>query len=358
SLAIILFQIGNIGGLSIVLCALPSNFAERLTGRVYKGQLDRTSALETLPLSSFIFNYHPPFLLNMSSSIMWQNALNNPSPVTLHFDHSNTVNLECPHSPTSSIKGVFVRSRPSSIELSGPAAAEFLQFGMIGNTHGHVPFLQAPPASNRIPDATHSDTDFPEECSIRTVTPLICRTSDDDIENRPPPRASTERRTWPAVARLRSRVSGVFQHKRAAAPTAPPPSPTGATTTLLATNADSEISHIAPSSVRRTFSFSLRSRTSSISAKAKVPAAHTPVGNIARNRRVRRSRSFSGFTSMAHQVLAPIAEPEDMDEVALEAYQTARSCGRVWVYEREESGQREKNSAVEAMLERGVEGAW
>ncbi|KAJ7723485.1 hypothetical protein DFH07DRAFT_783527 [Mycena maculata] len=284
----------------------------------------------------------------MASTVTLQNALDLPSPVTLHFEDSNFA-LDCPYSPTSSLKGVFVHSRPNSMlasEIDLPS--EFGQFGMTGNTT--VPFIQAPPASNNSSVMPHAmrDRTSRDDCTIRTTastatTPVraVRRVEPDfdDEEDVPPIDATsqapqTRRRTWPSMEGLRSRVSGIFQHKHAALPAVPPPTP--------------ESLDVAPAPrAKRAFSFSLRARTSSTSSK--IPASHMPVGNIARPRRVRHSRSFSGFTSMAYQVLSPVAEPEELDEVALEAYNSARGIGQFWVYEEDES-------VAAAILERGVEG--
>ncbi|KAJ7488304.1 hypothetical protein FB451DRAFT_1391249 [Mycena latifolia] len=312
----------------------------------------------------------------MSTVVTLQNALDLPSPVTLHFDDPD-FELDCPHSPTSSLKGVFVRSRPNSMDLSDSDApallSHFEEFGMTGNTR--VPFIHAPPASRNI-YRTARDTPGRDDYTVRTTatsattgSPIraVRRVFDDDTDDEAdvPPVApadgSTRRRTWPSMNNLRSRVSGIFHRKHTAAqhaPTAPPPpTPTDSCDLESSSSTSTEnldITHSAPAPrPRRTFSFSLRSRsrTSSISS-TKLPA---PVGHIAtRTRRVRRSRSFSGFTSMAHQVLAPIPDAdggEDLDDVTLEASNTVRGIGQFWVYEEDES----EAEAAAGVLERAVE---
>ncbi|KAJ6576080.1 hypothetical protein DFH09DRAFT_1361687 [Mycena vulgaris] len=305
----------------------------------------------------------------MSTVATLQNAFDLPSPVTLHFDDPDFA-LTCPHSPTSSLKGVFVRSRPNSMDISDPTElmSEFAQFGMTGNTH--VPVMQTPPSSKSpsYPAIPHPTRDTPsrDDCTVRTTataatTPIraVRRVVNEDPEDVPPtqPDASAlsiRRRTWPSMERLRSSVSGIFQRtpKRYTSLAPPPPSPTDPTS-----DSETEITHVTPTPhARRTFSLSFRSRarTSSISS-TKFPA---PVGNIpTRTRRVRRSRSFSGFTSMAQQ-LGTIAEPDadadaELDEVGLEAYNTVRGIGRFWVYE-EDEGESDLSPAA-GLLERGVE---
>ncbi|KAJ7769447.1 hypothetical protein B0H16DRAFT_1452634 [Mycena metata] len=310
------------------------------------------------------------------TTVTLRNAQDLPSPVTLYFEDRN-LDLESPHSPTSSLKGVFVRSRPSSMDFSDhDLPSDFSQFGMTGNTL--VPFIQAPPTSHAqfssaavaaTPYATRgSDASFRDDCTVRTTgsaatTPVraVRRVIEDedyaDHEEAMPPTTTTAnwRRTWPSMQNLRGRVSGIFHRKpqgNTARPTAPPPSPALSAASSTSTL---EITHVVPTSqTRRTFSLSLRNRTS-----GKVPVAHTPVEHVvARARRVRRSRSFSGFTSMAHQVLEPIAEPDadgiaELDEVGMEAYNTARGVGQFWVYEEDLDG-----AAAAGVLERGVERGW
>ncbi|KAJ7484799.1 hypothetical protein B0H11DRAFT_2231479 [Mycena galericulata] len=303
----------------------------------------------------------------MSTVTTFENTIDVPP--ALNFEESD-FDLNCPYSPTSSLKGVFVRSRPNSMAISeSDLPSEFEQFGMTVNAT--VPFLEAPPVSK----ARHRprEPSFRDDSTVRTARTMpanamraVRRVEDDgdeDEESVPPTaKAPTTRRgTWPSMVNLRSRVSGIFQRKQA--PThshAPPPSPTApSASTSTSSPLEADIEHVAPRS-RRTF-FSLRSRASSTSSK--VPPSHTPVGHTAsaRTRRVRRSRSFSGFTSMAHAVLAPIAdadaepEEEELDEVGMEAYRTARGVGLFWVYQ-EEDEEEEEETAAAGILERGVEG--
>ncbi|KAJ7888319.1 hypothetical protein B0H14DRAFT_3127291 [Mycena olivaceomarginata] len=315
----------------------------------------------------------------MSTVVTLQNALDLPSPVTLHFENAD-FDIGCPYSPTSSLKGVLVRSRPSSMEITGDdLPSEFGQFGMTGNVR--VPFLQAVPVRKGIPldiietfnsarDATPRDEPTLPSAARFATAPIraVRRVLDDDEEEDEDAdhataathhdTEATRRRTWPSMQRLRGRVSGIFQRRPTVTHVSAAPPPTPDTTAVSGgTTSTVDIVHMPPTSSRprRTFSFSLRDRVrAGATTNSKVPAAHTPVGNVARARRVRRSRSFSGFTSMAHQVLAPIAEPEcdGLDEVALEAYNTARGVGQFWVYEEDLGG------AAAGLLERGVERAW
>ncbi|KAK6966313.1 hypothetical protein R3P38DRAFT_935840 [Favolaschia claudopus] len=332
-----------------------------------------------------------------------QNAFDLPSPVTFHFDDAEPdFDVDCP-SPTSSVRGVFVRSRPNSMQLSEEEAAsmsvDFAQFGMTGDLR--VPFIHAAPPS-RV--AFHANaTSYREEdtttvrtsktaASTRSSTPsmrLVRRafTDDDDdasdTENSMPPAQPSspaaktpQRRTWPSMERLRGRVSGIFQRKRASSTTltAPPPTPSDSTSDVSTsstwgsvatpTSSDDDIIHITPSSrPRRTFSgFSLRTRAraATTASQSKRPVAHDVVDHLAipRAKRVRRSRSFSGFTSMAQQMMLPpiadVDEPE-VDEVGMEAYNVARGIGQFWKYEEDEM---RGSLAVAGILERGVERHW
>ncbi|KAJ6517447.1 hypothetical protein C8R47DRAFT_1255043 [Mycena vitilis] len=287
----------------------------------------------------------------MSTTVTLQNADDLPSPVTLHFDDPD-FELDCPHSPTSSLRGVFVRSRPSSMDYSAGEVpldldSAFAQYGLTGN-NTRVPLIQAAPArqaasSFRVarPIFTRR-TSVRDDATIRTArtcatTPVraVRRVLDEDEDSydapmpprrrdtdAPVPRSSTG---WPKVARL---VSGIFTRKHTSTHAgAPPPSPSATSPSSSGSDATSSTSTLesAPST-RRTFSFSLR-------ANKKVPAAHTPVAHVA----VRRSHSFSGFTDML--AMPSVPEPEfdnDFDDVALEAFYTARAVGQHWVYEEDE----------------------
>ncbi|KAF7350160.1 hypothetical protein MVEN_01318500 [Mycena venus] len=257
-----------------------------------------------------------------------------------------------------------MRSRPSSMDISAgdlSLPSEFGQFGMTGNTL-HVPFIQAAPAPKTKvgSQASYPDAPFRDDCTVRTArsssTTLLRAVrralddGDDEHEHEheaqatppataaPPPATTTttRRSTWSSIDRLRGRVSGIFQRKHAHAPAhapaAPPPSPD---TSATASDDDDDIVHVAPRA-RRTFSFALRAARA-----AKIPAAHTPVGHVpcARRQRVRRSRSFSGFTSMAHRVLAPIADAAELDERTVEA---CGGVGRFWVYAQDEEAEAEE----------------
>ncbi|KAJ7917172.1 hypothetical protein B0H13DRAFT_2269563 [Mycena leptocephala] len=246
--------------------------------------------------------------------------------------------------------------------------SEFGQFGMTGNSH--VPFIQAPPASR-----ITSPASFRDDCTIRTTassaTTLVravrrlVDNEDEDEEAMPPTLRAvdtpeTRRRTWPSMETLRRRVSGfssastplpapTFPPRRPPAP--PPPArpwpalPRSTSSTRAAHPDAAHVLAVPPHACQQ------HQQEGTCGAHARR--------NVARARRVRRSRSFSGFTSMAQQVLAPIAEPEpdtvaELDEVAAEAYNTARGVGRFWVYEEDESD----GSAAAGVLERGVERAW
>ncbi|KAF7343838.1 hypothetical protein MSAN_01965000 [Mycena sanguinolenta] len=274
------------------------------------------------------------------TTLTLQNAFDLPSPVTLHFEDSE-FDINCPYSPTSSLKGVLIRSRPSSMEISErDLPAEFGQFGMTSNIH--VPFIQAVPArkaaglaSKAMADATSgintSATLTP--IPLRAVRRVLAEDEENSDEAMPPTDVDGNapaiyRRTWPSMEVLRRRVSGIFHRKDASHVPRAPSSTTSDTSLADATTT----THVTPPSrPRRTFSFSLRARAG---PTTKIPEAPTSVVNAARAQRVRRSRSFAGFTYMAHRVLDPIPEPDvELDEIGLEAYNIARETGQFWVYE-------------------------
>ncbi|KAJ6611996.1 hypothetical protein B0H10DRAFT_2223527 [Mycena sp. CBHHK59/15] len=270
------------------------------------------------------------------------------SPVTFHFDASD-LELSNPHSPASSVKGLFIRSRPNSMAIS-ENESPFEQFGMTSNIQ--VPIMQPPPVAiiSNATKQTPSVRTHATSATTTTVHPVRRDTVESGAQaaDTDATVADTRRRTWPAMLHLRRRVSGIFNRKQSAArlPPNPPPTPADA--------AHTPAEDTTPPWSRRTFSLSMRSRASSIRSHQASASNAEPVEKVlARRRRVRRSRSFAGFTTMAQHVLASIEEPDhdetaELDEVSVEAYNTVRGIGKFWVYEEDESG------AV-CILERGVE---
>ncbi|KAJ6612341.1 hypothetical protein B0H10DRAFT_2223189 [Mycena sp. CBHHK59/15] len=253
------------------------------------------------------------------------------SPVTFHFDASD-LELSNPHSPASSVKGLFIRSRPNSMAIS-ENESPFEQFGMTSNIQ--VPIMHPPPVAI-ISNATKQTPSVRTHATSATTT-TVHPVRRDTVES------GAQAADTDATTRL-----GHFQ----------PQAVRGQASAQSSANARRRRTPPAedttPPWSRRTFSLSMRSRASSIRSHQASASNAEPVENVlARRRRVRRSRSFAGFTTMAQHVLASIEEPDhdetaELDEVSVEAYNTVRGIGKFWVYEEDESG------AV-CILERGVE---
>ncbi|KAJ6503862.1 hypothetical protein C8R45DRAFT_1209425 [Mycena sanguinolenta] len=219
----------------------------------------------------------------LTATFTLQNALNHSSPVTLHFEDSD-FDISCPHPPTSSLKGgVLVRSRPSSMEISEhdlPA-----EFGH-AESHGICPGGDNTSATRATTPLciVHRALDEAEENSDEVIPPTAADANASAIY----------RRTWPSMEVLRRRISAIFHRKDASyVPRAPSP-----------TASNKYLANATPP---------LASRRLPVLGMLET---QTPVINAARAQRVRRSRSFAGFTHMALQVLDPIPEPDvELDEV-------------------------------------------
>ncbi|KAJ7214445.1 hypothetical protein GGX14DRAFT_542183 [Mycena pura] len=296
--------------------------------------------------------------------------------VTLHFEDEQhrgaALAVACPHSPTSSLRGVFVRSRPTSMlapdgsELQGGlAAADLAQFGMTAGA-ARVPVIHAaPPARTAQPkhaqeEREDDDDDAPARGPAQEPGAVPAVPPSAPIAAAPAPDApgTRRRRTWPTMGRLRGRVSGIFQRKTQA-PAAPPGSP--------ATPTDAGAASGPRASAR---SLGLRAHAGSTtnllfrSSKSTAKTGHGPVEDPARarTRRVRRSRSFSGFTSMAQRALSSIPDSEQgLDEVGREAYDTMRGLSPFWVYDHDSEGADDEEAGeayayvAAVLLEHGVE---
>ncbi|KAJ7603236.1 hypothetical protein FB45DRAFT_882234 [Roridomyces roridus] len=228
------------------------------------------------------------------------------SPITFRFDNPEDFDFNCPLSPTSSVRGVYGRSRPTSMAASELEAVETLAFPSDFSSYGlspnpTVPFLQAVPLARK-----------KKAASIRSTrtTPLDANSHVvfDESENVPPTPEGTERlrrtSTW---TRFRGSMSGIFHRKQPSLKSIPAPT---------------------ECEVKLSSKFSLRSRVRADTVGQAAAPALGPIINIApptataieRKRRVRRSRSFSGFTSAAaspssytHNQLPSIADGYEYD---------------------------------------------
>ncbi|KAJ7275866.1 hypothetical protein C8J57DRAFT_1505169 [Mycena rebaudengoi] len=290
------------------------------------GQFSSRPPFPVQHCSSFVFS-NPPSIYHMAATSLTTEAMNLRSP--LLYDGSQ-----------------FSISTPHLTRSSAATMQSHEEFGPMGNAT--VPFIYDQPTISTSFPVQVSWSDFVQEQSTHSTdsTPDTPTTADAEASYpiAHPDATTTEarRRTWPSMVKLRRRVSGIFNRKSVSSlPANPPPSP-------VKPELGGDMAPPAPP--RRTFSFSLRSRTSSI-GRRNIPAQHVePVSNIAtRRQQVRRSRSFSGFTTMAHHVLYSIPELNDADEIGVEAYNTLRGIEPFWAYEDTELG------AAAALLERGVE---
>ncbi|KAJ7624762.1 hypothetical protein FB45DRAFT_1030893 [Roridomyces roridus] len=89
----------------------------------------------------------------MSTDPISPNASEFLSPITFQFDNPEDFDVNCPLSPTSSVRGVYVRSRPTSMAVSELEAIETLTFPSDFASYGLspnriVPFLHAVPLAN------------------------------------------------------------------------------------------------------------------------------------------------------------------------------------------------------------------
>ncbi|KAJ7624772.1 hypothetical protein FB45DRAFT_1086699 [Roridomyces roridus] len=226
----------------------------------------------------------------MSTDPISPNASEFFSPITFQFDNPEYFEVNCPLSPTSSVRGVYVRSRPTSMAVSELDVVETLTFpsnfaSYDLSPYPTVPFLQAVPLARK-----------KKAASIRSTrtTPLDATSHVifDDSENVPPVLEGTGRlrcnSTW---TRFRGSMSGIFHRKQPSLKSIPAPT---------------------EPELKLSTKFSLRSRVRADTVGKAAAPALGPIINIApptttgvdesespmeRKNRVRRSRSFSGFTT-------------------------------------------------------------
>ncbi|KAJ7624724.1 hypothetical protein FB45DRAFT_1005564 [Roridomyces roridus] len=287
------------------------------------------------------------------------------SPITFQYDGADELDLGCPHSPTSSLRAVFVRSRPTSMAVSDVDPTEFINFPTELSAYGMAP-VSVPRIDPAPPVKLRKKKPSADTASVRTM--LTTRTApiravrrpvvvvdddDDDVENVPPTRQDKplprRRGTWDGI---RGRVSGIFTRKPSSVKqgvSAPAPSPIDDKSTPAPM--------IIPTPRHTASKFSLRSHANTVGKAAPVSYTVTKAETPAqRKKRVRRSRSFSGFTNMGRGD----ESDDDLDEATLEATRSAAGFGCLWRYEEEEedqTGEGVGGDEFEAtgLLERGVE---
>lgn len=243
-----------------------------------------------------------------------------------------------PLSPTSSIKGAFVRSRPTSAEhpeYAYPVTFAHFDFGNNFATLDYGNNIPATPTSSSgtttptsdehaavathmwargtPADARSAPAPSTRNGSHRTiVVPLrIVRRSDASAPVAPAGRLSggspAGLRTWPSYKRLRKTVSTIFHRKDGGGAGRP------------AEDAKSASAH-------------LRRATISGTCGGAGPV-HVGGPGLAQTRaHLRRSRSFAGFAG----VLAAIEDgddDDDLDEATAEAQGVAEDVRRRWVFE-------------------------
>ncbi|KAJ7048186.1 hypothetical protein C8F01DRAFT_1194161 [Mycena amicta] len=265
-------------------------------------------------------------------------------PVTFTFERPQDldalVDREPPYSPTSSIRAVHHTggarrpAYPPGLPLDDRDSDFMLTFGMpVDIAHVHVPVMAAPPTGARERKTTNTNATAgnsnPPSYEDAVGVPLIQITLHDE-------RATN---SWSKMARLRGRVSGSFQrnHKNTVADTSssstiPFSLAAAAVSTLDLTHSGTGTTPQRPA---RSWSISqsLRSRVNSGNVLGTNhttnrpalpfmdPQQHAePETRTMRSRRVRRSRSFSGFAGVQVHGELDLELLDQLDEVGREAY--------------------------------------
>ncbi|RDB30384.1 hypothetical protein Hypma_006998 [Hypsizygus marmoreus] len=288
-----------------------------------------------------------------------------PSAVFLYSPRSCD-NLKPPLSPTSSVKGCFVRSRPTSAVFSEYEFSEFP--GMSGSNDSPSPITSedesrpispaidalvyaanrranfgqsdtrslAPSTLSRMRIVRRSDADVDEEMAkLRERLEIHAQGNKEDTMNgnkvvvdESATGAGARRRTWPSYKAIRKTVSSVLHRKEARVSGVNQK----ATDVTTQSNREPPVERLKSSSASL---FPRRRKTvSSGRDKAKAtqggqrPRANTDSAHI--HAPLRRSRSFSGFTN----VLSVINDDDDdLDEATTEARGLVAVIRRRWAFE-------------------------
>ena len=176
------------------------------------------------------------------------------------------------------------------------------------------------------------------------------------------------RRTWPTYKAIRKTVSSIVHRKE---PPAPPPTPTSTAVDIPAPKpAVIEREHVKSSSAsmfsrrrrrRATVaddsdktSVQTTSRPSFLQRALSTSSRPAPGSKLQHRAQLRRSRSFSGFTTVLSAIVdAEQDRDEDLDEVTAEARNIAEGIGRRWAFEDVPEVQEDENAGF--LFERCVE---
>lgn len=293
------------------------------------------------------------------------------APPSAHLESCE--DLGFPLSPTSSVRGCFVRSRPTSA-LSD---CNYPDFSGITDCVNPAPISNQQKSASTIPTtddiietadrwvhsqvqghgvaAANSDTRSLAASTYTTGSRVrIVRRSDAEVDaelaklardkqqakdqqkydvtggdkNATSPAA--RRRTWPSYKAIRKTASSIF-HRRES-PTISPNggkaimSPGPATekikpsTSFLAKRRRATVTSIGDKSDDKPSRFTLSSRTRAANGTLRAPA------------QLRRSRSFSGFTSVL-TAIDDAGDDDDLDEVTTEARGLVEDIRRRWAFE-------------------------
>ncbi|KAF8074166.1 hypothetical protein FPV67DRAFT_791271 [Lyophyllum atratum] len=307
-----------------------------------------------------------------------------PSSVLIYSPRSID-DLKAPLSPTSSIKGVFVRSRPTSAEWSSYQYNDFPGIGMgVLSGFGACPTpsssseeesdASSSPATDDILAYTdrwasaHTDTRSLAPSTYTTTSRMrIVRRSDADMHaedmklarenhelrlqarsdftaavgvNGKGEKDKTRRRTWPSYKAIRKTVSNIL-HRKDSVSTPIALSTVQAGSITSGSVAEVPAERVKPSSASM-FSRRRNRRRATTDADNtnSAPTEHKfTAGKPKRSAstsdaleyraQLRRSRSFSGFTN----VLSAIDDDEDFDEATAEARQLVANIRLRWAFE-------------------------
>ncbi|KAG5643733.1 hypothetical protein DXG03_009723 [Asterophora parasitica] len=298
-------------------------------------------------------------------------------PPSAVFIYENPIDDELRESlsPTSSIKGVFVRSRPTSADYSG------YEYGGIGDIAGPSPITSSDESTASFPD---TDTILARwarrqaQADARSLAPstftigsrmrAVRRDVDSDAitihavahnEVVAEAEKSARRRTWPSYRAIRQTVSNILHRKDAPTCVAVKGGNFASSSVGPATNLDVPTERIKSSS---TSLFSRRRRrratTDADKKKAKVAPVIAPRASsmdaLAYRAQLRRSRSFSGFTSVLGAINDEADDDDELDDATAEARQLVAAIGRSWAFEEMAEDDREDGTA-RFVFERSVQ---
>ncbi|KAF5377820.1 hypothetical protein D9615_006816 [Tricholomella constricta] len=323
-----------------------------------------------------------------------------PSAVFIYSPRSlDDAALKAPLSPTSSIKAVFVRSRPTSTAYSDDDLYNGMGMGHLATS----PFSSEDESGNSSP-ATDTDTILdttdpwtrrqaqsdarslaPSTFTISSRLRIVRRDMDRDVDaatihGQPPAQEKekekpvvtkggdsgttdnkSRRRTWPSYKAIRKTVSSILHRKDAPPTRAAAPAPA---------DFDAPTERIKPSSASL---FSRRRGRARGCSTTDASKEHRPVmvigppralgrpldiDALAYRAQLRRSRSFSGFTNVLvaiHDNDNDDDEEEELDEATAEARELVAGIGRSWAFEDVQVQDERECGTARFLFERSVE---